>query len=70
MRKLAMQLDELQVESFETGEAQDRHGTVRGHDDRVTEFCPTPFKPCKPTQACPTSVNCARHDEEPQVPPV
>ena len=69
MRKLAMQLDELQVESFETGDALDRHGTVRGHDDRVTEFCPTPFKPCKPTQACPTSVNCARNDE-PQVPPV
>jgi hypothetical protein len=72
MRKLMLELDELQVESFETGSSLERRGTVRGHDTRETEFCPTPFKPCKPTTGCPTYVNCARHDDdnEPQLPPV
>lgn len=70
MRKLNLQLDELTVDSFETGEALERRGTVRGHDTRETEFCPTPFKPCKPTQACPTHIDCARNDDDPQLPPV
>ncbi|HEX8246251.1 MAG TPA: hypothetical protein VF541_22290 [Longimicrobium sp.] len=69
MRKLNLQLDHLHVDSFETGTAADRQGTVRGHDTAVTEFCNTPYKPCKPTTGCPTSVNCARHDDEPQLPP-
>ena len=78
MRKLKLQLENLAVDSFETGTAADRHGTVRGHDDtRETEFCPTPFKPCLPTQACLTRYTCARHDDdapaaamgEPQLPP-
>jgi hypothetical protein len=78
MRKLSLQLDALLVDSFETGSPHDRSGTVRGHDTRVTEFCATPYKPCKPTTGCGgvTSVDCARHDDgppaaaEPQLPPV
>ncbi|MFL5540554.1 MAG: hypothetical protein ACJ8J0_16305 [Longimicrobiaceae bacterium] len=79
MRKLLLQLDALQVESFETGSMVDRRGTVRGHDTRETEFCATPYKPCKPTYGCGgVTLNlCARHDDdevlaraEPQLPPV
>ena len=55
MRKLNLQLDTLAVDSFETGTAADRQGTVRGHDTAVTEFCNTPYKPCKPTTGCPTA---------------
>ena len=76
MKKLALQIDHLRVESFETGLAEDRRGTVRGHDTRITEFCATPYKPCLPTQACPTRDTCARQDDEipaalgePQLPP-
>jgi len=64
MRKLTLQLDALRVDSFETGLAEHLRGTVRGHDTRETEFCPTPFSPCKPTQACPTRLNCARQEDE------
>ena len=68
MRKLTLQLDALLVDSFETGRKEEVRGTVRGHDTRVTEFCATPFSPCKPTTGCGgvTSYNCARHDNEPQ----
>ena len=78
MRKLSLQLDALLVDSFETGSRDDLRGTVRGRDTRVTEFCATPYNPCKPTTGCGgvTSINCARHDDgpvaaaEPQLPPV
>ena len=77
MKKLTLTLENLRVDSFETGLDETRLGTVHGHDDtRETEFCPTPFKPCLPTQACPTVYTCARHDDqapggrgEPQLPP-
>lgn len=39
MRKLALQIDALLVESFETGSLDCVHGTVRGHDTRITEWC-------------------------------
>ena len=39
MRKLALHLDALPVQSFETGSLDGIHGTVRGHDTRVTEWC-------------------------------
>ena len=61
MRKLTLQIEDLAVDSFTAGEAEDRRGTVRGHDTRVTEFCTV--KPCKPTSACPTVDTCARVDE-------
>ncbi|MBV9107774.1 MAG: pinensin family lanthipeptide [Gemmatimonadetes bacterium] len=66
MRKLSLEIDDLQVDSFETGLGSDRRGTVRGHDTRVTEFCMTPYSPCKPTTGCPTRVatTCARQDDE------
>lgn len=61
MRKLTLQLEALTVDSFTAGEAEDRRGTVRGHDTRVTEFCS--MKPCKPSSVCPTVDTCARVDE-------
>jgi hypothetical protein len=40
MKKLALNVDLLQVESFTTQEMDARRGTVRGHDDTVeTENC-------------------------------
>jgi hypothetical protein len=39
MRKLVLHLDALLVESFETGSLAGIHGTVRGHDTRITEWC-------------------------------
>lgn len=39
MRKLALHLDALLVESFETGSLDGTRGTVRGHDTRITEWC-------------------------------
>lgn len=39
MRKLALHVDALLVESFETGALAGIHGTVRGHDTRITEWC-------------------------------
>ncbi|HEU0012165.1 MAG TPA: pinensin family lanthipeptide [Longimicrobium sp.] len=41
MRKLKLELDTLEVESFETGAEHRLNGTVRGHDDDTveTEWC-------------------------------
>jgi hypothetical protein len=40
MKKLALDLDTLRVESFATQEAQPARGTVCGHDDTMeTENC-------------------------------
>lgn len=39
MRKLTLHPDALLVESFETGSLAGTHGTVRGHDSRITEWC-------------------------------
>ncbi|HEY0019482.1 MAG TPA: hypothetical protein VGC13_24485 [Longimicrobium sp.] len=39
MRKLALHLDALLVESFELGGLAGTHGTVHGHDSRITEWC-------------------------------
>jgi hypothetical protein len=69
MPKLTLKLDGLLVDSFETGSPEERRGTVRAHDTGVTEFCVTPYRPCKPSTGCPTSVGCARHDgPEPLLP--
>ena len=71
IRKLTLRFDGLCVDSFETGSPDGRRGTVRGHDTRVTEFCATPYSPCKPTTGCGgvTSFNCARHEAEEPLPP-
>lgn len=40
MKKLALNVDTLRVESFATQEAASGRGTVRGHDDTMeTEHC-------------------------------
>jgi hypothetical protein len=51
MRKLAMKLDDLQVESFTTSSAAAQRGTVAGHDltNQVT---------CGPSCGCPPSAEC------------
>jgi hypothetical protein len=58
MRKLALNVDALRVESFATQEARPARGTVRGHDDTVeTENC-TFVNTCLIT-TCLTIKNCA-----------
>jgi hypothetical protein len=40
MKKLALDVDTLRVESFATHDVQPARGTVRGHDDTMeTEHC-------------------------------
>ena len=39
MGKLTLQIDELKVDSFQTGGGDPRGGTVRGHDTVETEWC-------------------------------
>ena len=39
MGKLTLKVDNLAVESFETGEGLNRNGTVHGHDTVETEWC-------------------------------
>jgi hypothetical protein len=58
MRKLALNVDALRVESFATQEVGPARGTVRGHDDTVeTENC-TLVNTCLIT-TCLTIKNCA-----------
>jgi hypothetical protein len=39
MGKLTLKLDDLEVDSFDTGDGNRRSGTVRGHDTVETEWC-------------------------------
>jgi len=39
MRKLTLDIDQLQVDSFDTDGANGRRGTVRGRDTIYTEWC-------------------------------
>lgn len=39
MGKLTLTIDNLKVDSFETGAGLRRNGTVRGHDTVETEWC-------------------------------
>lgn len=70
MRKLNLKVENLKVDSFDTGEGPGRNGTVRGHDtietewctgypDCVSKKCQTPydtcFGSCECTQQCETS---------------
>jgi len=71
MRKLKLEIDDLEVESFEAGQEHRRSGTVRGHDDDTMETewctgypdcgvseqgCKTPYLTCYGTCRC--SENC------------
>jgi hypothetical protein len=66
MRKLTLQPEALNVDSFVTDEIARGTGTVFGQDDtRVTEFC-TMFKTCVPTHdANCATYNCQLHEEAP-----
>ncbi|MBV9109736.1 MAG: hypothetical protein JO306_10055 [Gemmatimonadetes bacterium] len=59
MRKLRMELDDLQVESF-AAEAEGAAGTVQGNDDEITPLCTVtrqcPDASCHAT--CDTCVPC------------
>lgn len=68
MRKLTLQVDNLRVESFDTGDDPRRAGTVRAHDtvetewctgypDCVSKQCQTPKNTCYGTCGC--TQNCA-----------
>jgi hypothetical protein len=54
MRKLALKLDELQVESFRTSPGeQPVQGTVRGHQEGDSEYyCPTTSCPTQFGNTC------------------
>lgn len=51
-KKLTLKLDNLKVDSFETGE-HGRNGTVRGHDTVETEWC-TGYPDCISKPRCRT----------------
>jgi len=53
MRKLTLELDNLQVDTFETGGKNGRLGTVRGNDTIVTEWC-TGYPDCISKPGCQT----------------
>ena len=53
MRKLALKLDDLAVDSFDTGDERGRRGTVRGHDTIESEWC-TGYPDCGVSKACQT----------------
>lgn len=60
MKKLALNLDTLRVESFATQEVQPARGTVRGHDDTMeTENCTIDYNTCI-LATCLTLKTCAR----------
>ncbi|HYR10670.1 MAG TPA: hypothetical protein VEQ60_23030 [Longimicrobium sp.] len=47
MKKLALNVDTLRVESFATQETASGRGTVRGHDDTMeTENCTIDYDTC------------------------
>lgn len=39
MRKLTLKVENLKVDSFDTGDEHGRRGTVQGHDTIETEWC-------------------------------
>jgi len=75
MGKLTLKVDDLAVDSFETGDEHRRSGTIRGHDTVETEWCTgypeciskkcqTPHNTCYGTCGCTqncggNTVNCA-----------
>jgi hypothetical protein len=56
MGKLTLQIDELKVVSFDTGDEHGRRGTVRGNDTVETEWC-TGYPDCISKPQCQTPHN-------------
>jgi hypothetical protein len=53
MPKLTLKLENLTVESFDTGDGHRRRGTVQGHDTIETEWC-TGYPDCGVSKHCQT----------------
>ncbi|HEU0300896.1 MAG TPA: pinensin family lanthipeptide [Longimicrobium sp.] len=60
MKKLALNLDDLAVESFETVHGGDGRGTVHGHGDDGTGSDPTCCRTCPGDPTCNTLACCWR----------
>lgn len=58
MRKLTLDLNSVEVESFDTGAAPRRVGTVEGHQ-RITWTCPPPTSPDTCAASCGCGVDTA-----------
>jgi hypothetical protein len=54
--KLKLDVDSLQVASFETGEAMEPGGTVKGHD--AVDAVNVTRTNCLTTPCCPFTVSC------------
>jgi hypothetical protein len=52
VKKLTLQAEELLVESFETGSADERLGTIQGHEE------PDPYDKLRPLLTKPTQCPC------------
>jgi hypothetical protein len=50
MKKLSLDLDALEVETFETAQDEPRRGTVHGHASWHYQGC-TPYEPCNPVSS-------------------
>jgi hypothetical protein len=53
MAKLKLELDNLRVDTFDTGSEHRTRGTVRGHDTWETEWC-TGYPNCGVSKRCET----------------
>jgi hypothetical protein len=60
MRKLTLEPESLQVESFVMDQEPAGRGTVHAHDSRITEFCKT--WNCPNTYGCGGTYTCQVHD--------
>lgn len=49
MKKLKLELNDLKIESFETGKTEKEKGTIQGQADTYTEAYPTS---CFPESTC------------------
>jgi hypothetical protein len=57
MGKLTLEIDSLNVESFETGDEQRGKGTVRGRDTIETEWC-TGYPDCLSDECATPNATC------------
>lgn len=58
MRKIQLDVDNLQVESFTTAGDGDERGTVAGHAWTITGICCRPTDVCTGTDSCSGQVAC------------
>ncbi|HEX6372481.1 MAG TPA: hypothetical protein VF006_26410 [Longimicrobium sp.] len=59
-RKLRLDPESLSIESFESGNAADAHGTVQAHDVKV----PCPIS-ARPGYSCPDTWDCGAAEPQP-----